>query len=110
DPIESQSNLSGQWKTKGAIMRFKSCLIAAAFALSLITGTLIAGQSSKGAAKTIASGNGSGSADWPMYGRDLAGSHYNPHEKVLTPATVSRLKTKWVFAAGGDVSDQPTVF
>jgi hypothetical protein len=30
-------------------MRLKSCLIAAALALSVITGTLIAGQSSKGA-------------------------------------------------------------
>src|SRR5215813_280635 len=90
-------------------MRFKSCLIAAALALCTIAGTLASGQSSKGAAKTIASGNGSGSADWPMYGRDLAGSHYNPNEKQLTPANVSRLKAKWVFETGGDVSSQPTV-
>lgn len=47
--------------------------------------------------------------DWPMYGKDLAGSHYNPHEKKITPATVSRLKVKWVFETEGDVSSQPTV-
>src|SRR5215470_1748822 len=46
---------------------------------------------------------------WPMYGRDIAGSHYNPDETVLTPSTVSRLKTKWVFETGADVSSQPTV-
>jgi hypothetical protein len=44
-----------------------------------------------------------------MFGRDLAGSHYNPTEKQLTPATVGRLKTKWVFEAGADVSAEPTV-
>jgi len=54
-------------------------------------------------------GNGKQSADWPLYGRDLEGSHYNPHEKQITPATVSRLKPKWVFETGGDVSSQPTV-
>jgi len=44
-----------------------------------------------------------------MYGRDLAGSHYNPNEKQLTPATVARLKPKWIFETGGDVSAQPSV-
>ncbi len=44
-----------------------------------------------------------------MYGRDLAGSHYNPNEKTLTPANVGRLKVKWVFETGADVSSQPTV-
>ncbi|MGH9830098.1 MAG: PQQ-binding-like beta-propeller repeat protein, partial [Blastocatellia bacterium] len=48
-------------------------------------------------------------AEWPLYGRDLAGSHYNPHEKALTPETVSRLKVKWIFETGGDVSSQPVV-
>ena len=47
--------------------------------------------------------------DWPMYGRDLAGSHYNPSEKQITPATVERLKVKWIFETGDDVSSQPTV-
>ncbi|HYL99224.1 MAG TPA: hypothetical protein VEZ90_09735, partial [Blastocatellia bacterium] len=36
-------------------------------------------------------------AEWPLYGRDLAGSHYNPHETALTPETISRLKVKWIF-------------
>lgn len=60
-------------------------------------------------AKKIAKANGRDSSDWPMYGRDLAGSHHNPAEKTLTPATVARLKPKWIFEAGGDVSSQPTV-
>ena len=90
-------------------MRIKTCLIAGALALCTVAATLAAGQSSRGPAKTIASGNGVGSSDWPMYGRDLAGSHYNPNEKQLTPATVARLKPKWVFETGGDVSAQPTV-
>ncbi len=47
--------------------------------------------------------------NWPMFGRDLAGTHYNPDETVLTPTTVSRLKPKWVFETEGDVSSQPTV-
>jgi polyvinyl alcohol dehydrogenase (cytochrome) len=49
------------------------------------------------------------SCDWPMYGRDLAGSHYNPTEKIITPATVARLKPKWIFETGADVSSQPVV-
>lgn len=50
-----------------------------------------------------------GKIDWPMYGRDLAGSFYNPDETILTPATVARLKPKWIFQAEADVSSQPTV-
>ena len=49
------------------------------------------------------------SADWPMFGRDLAGSHYNPLERQITPATVIRLRTKWVFETQADVSSQPIV-
>jgi polyvinyl alcohol dehydrogenase (cytochrome) len=47
--------------------------------------------------------------EWPLYGRDLAGSHYNPDEKIITPKTVSRLKPKWIFETEADVSSQPTV-
>lgn len=96
-------------------MRLKTCLIACALMLQLIFVSLAAGQSSKlkgnnaSHSKTSASVNGATSADWPMYGRDLAGSHYNPQEKALTPATVSRLKVKWIFETGADVSSQPTV-
>src|SRR5215472_7470981 len=46
---------------------------------------------------------------WPMYGHDISGSFYNPDETAITPSTVSRLKTKWVFEAQADVSSQPTV-
>ncbi|MFY9558070.1 MAG: PQQ-binding-like beta-propeller repeat protein [Blastocatellia bacterium] len=95
-------------------MRIKTCLIACLLLLSTIVVSAGRGQSptSRGAranATKGVSGNGSAASDWPMFGRDLAGSHYNPNEKQLTPATVSRLKPKWVFETGGDVSSQPTV-
>src|SRR6266513_617527 len=95
-------------------MRTKTCLLACLLVLCTFATTLAGGQSSgsrgarANATKTV-SANGTGSSDWPMYGRDLAGSHYNPNEKQLTPATVARLKPKWVFETGGDVSAQPTV-
>src|ERR1051325_11339486 len=90
-------------------MRIKICLITGALAVCVFAVSFAAAQSSRGAAKNIVAGNGVAASDWPMYGRDLAGSHYNPHENTLTPATVARLKTKWVFETGGDVSSQPTV-
>jgi polyvinyl alcohol dehydrogenase (cytochrome) len=95
-------------------MRTKICLLACLLVLCTIAASLAAGQSSgsrssrANATKTVST-NGPGSSDWPMYGRDLAGSHYNPNEKQITPATVSRLKPKWIFETGADVSSQPTV-
>lgn len=47
--------------------------------------------------------------DWPVFGRDVMGSHYNPDETALTPQTVARLKPKWIFETEGDVSTQPIV-
>lgn len=95
-------------------MRRKTSLIACALVLCMVAASLAAGQSSasrrsRAGASDIASGNGTAASDWPMYGRDLAGSHYNPTEKQLTPATVARLKPKWTFETGADVSAQPTV-
>ena len=87
-------------------MRMRVCLIFLTLVYSGAA-TMIVGQSSK--KPTQKSANEKTSADWPMYGRDLAGSHYNPHEKLITPATVGRLKPKWVFETGADVSSQPIV-
>jgi polyvinyl alcohol dehydrogenase (cytochrome) len=92
-------------------MRTRTPLITCALAI-LAMATLVAGQTSaaRGTRASAASaGNGQANSDWPMYGRDLAGSHYNPNEKQITPATVSRLKPKWIFEVGADVSSQPTV-
>jgi polyvinyl alcohol dehydrogenase (cytochrome) len=84
-------------------MRLKTCLIIGAFILQLAVSSFAVNT-------TSASGDGKGqSSDWPMYGRDLAGSHYNPTEKLITPATVARLKPKWIFETEADVSSQPTV-
>src|SRR2546423_12731837 len=96
-------------------MRLKSSLIACALVLQMLAAVFAAGQTSRSTsseranAKNVVSNNGQGSSEWPMYGRDLAGSHYNPTEKIITPATVARLKPKWIFETGDDVSSQPTV-
>jgi polyvinyl alcohol dehydrogenase (cytochrome) len=97
-------------------MRLKSRLISCALAVLVAASSLSVAQTSRlntkaksGGAKSASGANGQNSSDWPQYGRDLAGSHYNPHEKALTPATVARLKTKWVFETGADVSSEPTV-
>lgn len=55
-----------------------------------------------------ASPNGNG-GNWPVFGRDVYGSHYNPDEKILTPANVANLKVKWVFEALDDISSQIVV-
>src|SRR5438552_14433488 len=47
--------------------------------------------------------------DWPVFGRDVSSSHYNPDENALTPSTVANLKVKWIFEAQDDVSSQPIV-
>src|SRR5437762_10476038 len=92
-------------------MRWKIRLSVCALALAMVVPSFVAAQSSRLAATKSAknAANGQTAADWPLYGRDLAGSHYNPNEKQLTPATVGRLKVKWIFETGGDVSSQPTV-
>lgn len=92
-------------------MRLKIWLIACAILVEACLASFATGQTAKKptGSKPAASGNGQQSSDWPMYGRDLAGSHYNPDEKIITPATASRLKVKWIFETGGDVSSQPTV-
>lgn len=92
-------------------MRWKTWLILCALTLSMTA--IAAAQSSRTTSKKLAKArpmvNGQTSSDWPLYGRDLAGSHHNPNEKQITPATVGRLKVKWIFETGGDVSSQPTV-
>jgi len=87
-------------------MRLRSSLIVSVILLSLISLSLTAVSSWQ---KNKPPAAKSGPANWPMYGRDLAGSHYNPDETALTPATVARLKPKWVFETGADVSSQPAV-
>ncbi|MCI0489886.1 MAG: PQQ-binding-like beta-propeller repeat protein [Blastocatellia bacterium] len=86
-------------------MRLRICLMVCMLAL-LIAAFATAQQRNVKSLSEAASNN---SSDWPMYGRDLAGSHYNPHEKKITPETVARLKPKWIFETMADVSSQPTV-
>lgn len=85
--------------------------------LAVVTVTVIAAsaayaQTPKRSSLTHGLGTGTPSAattDWPLYGGDLAGSHYNSAEHAITPATVSRLKVKWIFQTEADVSSQPVV-
>ncbi len=78
--------------------QFRQFLFLLVIALPLIVALA---QSKKPAA--------SGSHDWPAFGRDISGSHHNPDETALTPATVANLKVKWIFETQGDVSGQPIV-
>jgi outer membrane protein assembly factor BamB/dienelactone hydrolase len=54
-------------------------------------------------------------ADWPMYNHDVGGWRFNPAEKTLSPANVSKLVEKWRFPAAdskdtiGVVHATPTV-
>jgi polyvinyl alcohol dehydrogenase (cytochrome) len=96
-------------------MRLRISLLVCALILNAVA-SIAAAQSSSRLSSTRASGGEKRAAngkpqpsDWPLYGRDLAGSHYNPTEKILTPASVARLKTKWIFETQADVSSQPTV-
>ncbi len=89
-------------------MRLRIYVIVCALALQIFMVPQASAQQSK-KPKSIAGNGRIGQSDWPMYGRDLAGSHHNPTEKQITPATVARLKPKWVFETGADVSSQPTV-
>ena len=49
-----------------------------------------------------------GSADWNGYGRDPAGTRYQP-ASVVTPANVGRLKLKWAFSISGGRYGQPAL-
>lgn len=88
-------------------MRLKFCLVVCTLTCVIAVTNLAVGQK-----MNLRSNGGNGKVaptDWPMYGRDLAGSFYNPLEKSITPATVSRLKPKWIFETEGDVSSMPIV-
>ncbi len=87
-------------------MRLKTSLILC-LALLLVVAASINRTAADSPKKPVANGNGA--SEWTLYGRDLNGSHYNPLEKALTPATASRLKVKWIFETEGDVSSQPIV-
>ncbi len=53
----------------------------------------------------------SGSSGWPMWGYDLSNHRYNPDERAITAANVSKLRLEWAFAfpATEIASAQPTV-
>jgi polyvinyl alcohol dehydrogenase (cytochrome) len=87
-------------------MRFRTSLIVCALLLQVAV-PLAARQ--RNTAKNTAGNGRVQPSDWPLYGRDLAGSHHNPTEKKITPATVARLKPRWVFETGGDINGQPIV-
>lgn len=57
----------------------------------------------------VLSAQSSGSSDWPIYGRTLSNTADANSETILSSRTVSRLKTKWVFTTGGDVSARAAV-
>jgi polyvinyl alcohol dehydrogenase (cytochrome) len=47
------------------------------------------------------------SVDWPMFGQNVCNTASQANAGAISPDTVSRLTTKWVFSASGDVSATP---
>src|ERR1700756_1593938 len=48
-------------------------------------------------------------SQWRIAGQNLSNTWSQPAEHSISPANVKRLKPKWVFTTGGDVSATPTV-
>src|SRR5258705_1440660 len=46
---------------------------------------------------------------WRIAGQNLSNTWSQPAEHSISPSNVKRLKPKWVFTTGGDVSATPTV-
>jgi len=40
---------------------------------------------------------GASPGDWPLFGCDVRSTRFNPHEKMIGPGNVERLKVKWTF-------------
>jgi polyvinyl alcohol dehydrogenase (cytochrome) len=49
------------------------------------------------------------SGQWRIAGQNLSNTWSQPAEHSISPANVQRLRPKWVFTTGGDVSATPTV-
>jgi polyvinyl alcohol dehydrogenase (cytochrome) len=49
------------------------------------------------------------SSDWPMFGQNPANTASNAAETGISTSTAPRLKTKWTFLTGGDVSARAAV-
>src|SRR4051794_28136338 len=46
---------------------------------------------------------------WRIAGQNLSNTWSQPAEHSISPSNVNRLKPKWIFTTGGDVSATPTV-
>ncbi len=47
--------------------------------------------------------------DWPMFGQNVCNTRSAASGGPITPETVSRLVTRWVFDAAGDISATPAI-
>src|SRR5689334_10954978 len=50
-----------------------------------------------------------GDSIWPMYNHDARGTRFNDRERTLSPTTVGKLYTEWVFSTPNAVSGTPIV-
>ncbi|CAK9322648.1 unnamed protein product [Citrullus colocynthis] len=48
--------------------------------------------------------------NWPNHGGDLQNRRYANRETKISPSTVSDLRLKWEFYAGGDISVTPAIY
>ncbi len=76
------------------------CMRAITFACVLLSVPLLMAQRSS---------NEFESRQWPIAGQNLSNTWSQPREHSISPANVNRLRPKWIFTTGGDVSATPTV-
>ncbi len=48
-------------------------------------------------------------AGWQSAGQNLSNTRQQPNETIINPSNVNKLKVKWTFTTGGDISATPTV-
>src|SRR6202035_55961 len=81
----------------------KNRYVSLAKAASISILLLVAGLSAQSQSPESKSGQ------WRIAGQNLNNTWSQPAEHSISPANVKKLKPKWVFTTGGDVSATPTV-
>ncbi len=69
----------------------------------------VTGQATATALAASQAYDASVAANGMMFGFDAAHTHFNPYERALTPANVSRLTLAWTYPRVGSISTSPVV-
>src|SRR5258706_13320476 len=81
---------------------FACMALIAGYALLLPTSPIVHGQ---GAAAPLSHKQ----YNWPMFGFNPQHTHFNPHEKILSPSTVAHLVLDWSYATPGYLDTSPAI-